>query len=86
MKLNLKFIVGVILLATNQPLGWGAMLLSGAIALKTGKTFFYFIGIGAYALSWVMLGVGLFLAGKEGLPYLKMLLKRTGKFLAGLFS
>lgn len=75
MEFTLKFWIGIILLVTNQPLGWGAMLLCGALAVKTKKKFFYFLGVGAYALSWGMLGLGFLLAGPEGVQYSRNLLK-----------
>lgn len=75
MEFSLKFWIGIILLVTNQPLGWGAMLVCSALAVKTKKKFFYFLGIGAYALSWGMLGLGFLLAGPEGVQYSRNLLK-----------
>jgi len=75
MEFSFKFWIGIILLVTNQPLGWGAMLLCSALAIRTKKKFFYFLGIGAYALSWGMLGLGFLLAGPEGIQYSRNLLK-----------
>lgn len=75
MEFSFKFWIGIILLVTNQPFGWGAMLLCSALAVKTKKKFFYFLGIGAYALSWGMLGLGVLLAGPEGVKYSRNLLK-----------
>jgi hypothetical protein len=75
MEFSLKFWIGIILLVTNQPLGWGAMLVCSALAVKTKKKFFYFLGVGAYALSWGMLGLGFLLAGPEGIQYSRNLLK-----------
>lgn len=75
MEFSLKFWIGIILLVTNQPLGWGSMLLCSALAVKTKKKFFYLLGIGAYALSWGMLGLGFLLAGPEGVRYSRSLLK-----------
>jgi len=63
--MSLRLIVGTILLITNQPIGWGGMLLFGNLARRTGKKLYYFIGVGIYALSWGMLGLGVYLVGKE---------------------
>lgn len=75
MEFSFNFWIGVILLVTNQPFGWGAMLLCSALAVRTKKKFFYFLGLGAYALSWGMLGLGFLLAGPEGIQYSRDLLK-----------
>ncbi len=75
MEFSLKFWIGIILLVTNQPFGWGAMLLCSALAVKTKKKIFYLLGIGIYALSWGMLGLGFLLAGPEGIKYSRNLLK-----------
>ncbi len=75
MEFSLKFWIGIILLVTNQPFGWGAMILCGALAIKTKKKFFYFLGLAVYALSWGMLGLGFLLAGPEGIKYSRDLLK-----------
>lgn len=75
MEFSLKFWIGIILLITNQPFGWGAMILCGALAIKTKKKFFYFLGLAVYALSWGMLGLGILLAGPEGIKYSRDLLK-----------
>jgi hypothetical protein len=72
MKLGFRFRLGLVLLTTNQPLGWGALLLCAALAVKTGRKELYYWGIVAYGLSWVMLGVGVVLAGRDGLQYARL--------------
>ena len=77
MRVSIRFLVGVILLAVNQPFGWGALVVCTVLAVKTQKTTFYLLGVGAYALSWGLLGLGLILAGPEGIPYLRDVLGKT---------
>jgi len=86
MEFSLKFWIGIILLITNQPLGWGAMLICNALTIKHHNALFSFLGIGAYALSWGILGLGLFMAGPEGIKYSRSLLKKLWSFFAHLFD
>ena len=83
-KFSLRFWIGIILLTTNQPLGWGAMLVcnGNAIAINKHNEFFFYLGIALYALSWGMLGLGALLAGPEGVRYSRLLLKKAwGRFV-----
>ena len=66
MGLSLKFWIGIVLLLTNQPLGWGAMLIGNTISINKQDALFSYLGIGTYAFSWGMLGLGLLMAGPEG--------------------
>jgi len=84
MEFSLKFRTGFILLVINQPFGWGAMLICNAIAIHKQNALFSFLGIGAFALSWGMLGLGLLLAGPEGIKYARSLLKKLWSFFARL--
>ncbi len=86
MKLSLRFWVGIILLTTNQPLGWWAMLACDAIAINKHNEFFFYLGIALYALSWVMLGLGALLAGPEGVRYSRLLLKKAWRYFVRLFK
>ena len=73
-KRSLKFWLGVTLLVTNQPLGWGGMAICAALAYKTGEKKLYMTAGGIiYALSWVMLLLGGFLAGPEGILLVKQI-------------
>ncbi len=85
-KFSLKFYIGIILLTTNQPLGWGAMLICNTIAIDKQNIFFTYLGFGFYALSWGMLGLGLLLAGPEGVRYSRLLLKRGWQYCARFFK
>ena len=86
MVFSLKTWIGIILLVANQPLGAGALLICNVIAIKKHNVFFSFLGIGAYALSWGMLGLGLLLAGPEGMRYARGLLRRLWRFFANVFA
>jgi hypothetical protein len=81
MKFSFKFWIGIILLVTNQPLGWGAMFICNALSVNKQDTLYSFLGIGAYALSWGMLGLGLLMVGPEGIKYSRTLLKKLWGFL-----
>ncbi len=71
-----KLRIGIILIVISQPFGIVALLICNAIALHNHDALFSFIGIGGYALSWGMFGLGLLLAGKEGITYSRRLLKK----------
>ena len=86
MEFSLKFWIGIILLIINQPLGWGAMLICNALTIEKHNVLFSFLGIGAYALSWGILGLGLLMAGPEGIKYSRSLLKKLWSFFAHLFD
>ena len=81
MQISLRTWIGIALLVTNQPVGIGAILTGNAIAVHTHNAFFSYIGFGIYTLSWVMLGLGLLLAGPEGIKYSRRLLKKLWHFL-----
>ena len=80
MGFSLKFWIGIILLMTNQPVGWGAMFIGNTISLNKQDSIYSFLGIGTYAFSWGMLGLGLFLAGPEGIKYSRSLIKKLWNF------
>ena len=86
MKFSVRFRIGIVLLTINQPLGWGAMGLCAALAVKTNRTELYLWGIAAYAFSWVILGVGLLLTGSEGIQYIRFWSDRIWRSLLRLFS
>ena len=84
MEFSLKFRIGIILIVVSQPFGVVALLIFNAIALHNHNAFFSYIGIAGYALSWAMLGLGILLAGKEGITYSRSLFKRFWGFFSGL--
>ena len=85
-KFSLRFWIGIILLTTNKPLGWGAVVACNAIAINKHDEFFLYLGIALYALSWVMLGLGALLAGPEGVRYSRLLLKKAWRYFVRLFK
>ena len=77
MAQSAKFWIGIIFLVANQPLGILAIILCNAIALRQNNAVFTLIGLGAYALSWGMLGLGLLLAGPEGVAISRKWIKKA---------
>ena len=77
---SIRFRAGVCLIILNMPMGLGGAAFAGAMAVRTGhKAFWAGIGVTIYALSWVMLGLGLILSGKQGVQYAKELKKKWFK-------
>lgn len=70
--MTIETIIGIILIVTNVPVGWGGVLLCGYYGQKTGKRFFYVLSGVIYALSWGMLSLGVYLCGK---PYAKYIME-----------
>ncbi len=78
--MSIEVIIGIILILINVPFGWGGALICGYYGQRTGKKFFYVLSVLVYALSWVMLSVGVFLCGK---PYAKYIIDNyVAKFIA----
>ena len=86
MKFSLKFWIGIVLLLTNSAFGWGAIVIFNSMAIIESDETFHFWGICGYVISWGMLGLGLILAGPQGLKYSRILLKRFWQFLARVFN
>ncbi len=76
---GLKFRIGVVLLILNVPIACGGLAATATLAIATKQKFWLAIGGGIYALSWVMLGAGLWMAGPAGLKYVKGLRGRSLK-------
>ena len=68
--MTIEVIIGIILIAINVPFGWGGALICGYYGQKTGKNFFYVLSAIVYAISWVMLSVGVLLCGKQYADYI----------------
>jgi len=75
---TLRFIVGMALLLTNSLVGWAGIIYSAYQAKKTGKKYYIGIGTGIYLLSWGMLGLGMYLAGPDGLTLTKKIFRIYG--------
>jgi hypothetical protein len=76
MGFSIKFWVGIILLISNQPVGWGAMFIGHTISFNKQDALYAFLGMGTYVFSWGMLGLGLLMAGPEGVKYSRSLIKK----------
>lgn len=71
-KRRLRFKIGVFLLIVNTPIGYGGSALAAAIGLKTRHPALGAgVAFGIYILSWNMLGLGIWMAGPEGLKFVK---------------
>ena len=86
MEFSLKFWIGILLLITNQPLGWGAMLIGNTLSINKQDALFSYLGIGTYAFSWGMLGLGLLMAGPGGVKYSRSLIRKLRYFCAHLLD
>lgn len=77
-KRSFKFWTGIILLTTNQLIGWGGVVFCGLMAAKTGKKSFWITtGVVIYAISWAMVPLGVVLAGPEGVTMVKQLFAKS---------
>ena len=72
---SLRFISGMVLLLTNNVVGWLGLIGGSYFGKKTGKKIFLAAGTGLYALSWGMLALGVYLAGPQGVELVKKLFK-----------
>jgi uncharacterized membrane protein (DUF485 family) len=76
-KRSLRFKIGVFFLVVNMPFGYGGGALAAAIGVKIGRPAFgVSLGLGIYILSWIMLGLGVLMAGPEGAQLVKDLRKK----------
>ena len=85
-KFTLRFWMGIVLLTTNQPIGWAALAICNTLAIQKCDIFFTYLGCAFYALTWGMLGLGVVLAGPEGIRYSRLLIKRVWTYLMHLFT
>lgn len=79
-KRSLRFKVGVFFLIINIPFGYGVAPLAAVIGMKMGKPAFGAgLCIGIYIISWIMLGLGVWMAGPEGVQLVKDLRRKCFK-------
>lgn len=72
------------MLVINIPFGLGGAAICSAIGVATGrKALWVSIGVGIYAISWLMLFAGMYLAGKEGVEFAKSVWHRKKKVESG---
>ena len=68
---SLRFIVGITLIVINYPLGWGGVIAGTLLYRKTRRRWWCLAGTGVYGLSWGMLAAGIYLAGPEGMSFVR---------------
>ena len=74
---RLRFKIGVFFLIVNMPFGYGGGALATAIGVKMGQPALgAALGVVIYILSWIMLGLGIWMAGTEGVQLVKDLRKK----------
>lgn len=67
--------IGVILIASSSVIGWIAVGLGGALTVRYGSIAPK-IGGAVWLFTWIPLGIGVLLSGKEGLKYSKEFLSK----------
>lgn len=76
-KRSLRFKIGVFFLIVNIPFGYGGGALATVIGVKAGQPALgAIVGVSIYILSWGMLGLGIWMAGPEGVQLVKNLRKK----------
>lgn len=75
-----RFIVGVGCIALSNVL-WAGAVVSGALALRGNAELYGRLACISLVLNWAALGVGLILAGREGVRYLRRALARIAVHL-----
>ena len=77
------FATGITLIAVSSPLGWIGLLGFAALAAAKRNPHWVWPGVGIYALSWVLLGIGVLITGKAGMARARELLRlrRRGRRL-----
>ncbi len=70
-KHRILFKAGVILLVVNVPIGYGGVAIGALVSAITRDPRGIMVGAGIYALSWVVLAVGILLLGPGGYRYAK---------------
>jgi hypothetical protein len=73
---SLRFKIGIFFLLANMPIGYGGLALGAAISAATHSKVGIYLGVAVYVFSWVMLGAGLLLSGKEGYQHARDLWRR----------
>lgn len=76
-KFSWRFYLGIFFLVINLPLGWLGLVYFTYLGLQTHQGIYYGLAAGVYIFSWLLLFLGGYLAGKEGIKYLK----NFGKYL-----
>jgi uncharacterized membrane protein (DUF485 family) len=76
-KRSLRFTIGMFFLIVNIPFAYGGGALAIAIGIKMGQPALGAgFAVGIYIVSWIMLGLGIWMAGPEGVQLVKDLRKK----------
>ena len=76
-KRSLRFTIGMFFLIVNIPFAYGGGALAIAIGIKMGQPALGAgVAFGIYILSWIMLGLGIWMAGTEGVQLCNDLRKK----------
>lgn len=72
----LRLVLGLFLFVLNFLLGWPVVAALGAAAVLTSDPFLVVIGgPAAYAFSWLLLGLAVWLVGPDSARYLRAILR-----------
>ena len=71
MKSNQYFQLGVLMIFFSFILGYGGVAIVTLLYTITQNNFWAFIGPILYTISWIILGFGILLAGKQGVQQAK---------------
>ncbi len=69
------FKIGIFLLVVNIPLGWMGIVVGSYLSAHFKNPRFHILSGILYGLTWVMLGVGIILAGPKGIEIAKKKLR-----------
>ena len=79
-KRSLRFKIGLLFLIINTPIGYGGGALTVGLGVKTGQPALgASVGAAIYIISWCMLGLGILMAGPEGVQIVKDFRRRLMK-------
>lgn len=68
-----RFRAGILLMISSFPLSWASALIGTSMSMSTDAWFGFAAGFAAYAFSWVIFLMGLWLAERKGLAMAKEL-------------
>ena len=79
---RLRSLVGVVLLVSNSPFGWGCVAAAGWLATHTGEPRWLAFGAFGDGVSWAMLGLAVVLLGREGVNAVRARLRGRRSMVA----
>lgn len=73
-----RLVTGITLIAVSFLLGWPAVAVAGCLAVEQRNAWIFFIGgPTVYAVSWVVWGLGMLVAGRDSLKYANLFTRWT---------